>query len=110
MLLAVASVSSLRKAVQVALRKLENDPDLPDRTEPYTYTNWRPVRISSVINILPMFIYEQQDGAAMDSPVSAVTADLYMEGSGGDILKTSIFTLETRQITFFFDSFHDNTG
>ena len=36
MLLAVASVSSLRKAVQVALRKLENDPDLPDRTEPYT--------------------------------------------------------------------------
>ena len=51
-------------------------------------------------------IYEQQDGAAMDSPVSAVTADLYMEGSGGDILKTSIFTLETRQITFFSDSFH----
>jgi len=68
-------------AVQVALRKLENDPGLPGRT------NLTPTQISDLLGFVlratyfqyNRSIYEQQDGAAMGSPVSAVIANLYME-------------------------------
>ncbi|KAL9954516.1 hypothetical protein ACROYT_G042066 [Oculina patagonica] len=68
-------------AVQAALRKLENDPSLADRT---TLT---PAQIADLLNFVLRStyfqyngsIYEQQEGAAMGSPVSAVVANLYME-------------------------------
>ncbi|KAL9965907.1 hypothetical protein ACROYT_G029766 [Oculina patagonica] len=68
-------------AVQAALRKLEDDPSLADRT---TLT---PAQIATLLKFVLRstyfqyngFIYEQQEGAAMGSPVSAVIANLYME-------------------------------
>ncbi|KAL9958479.1 hypothetical protein ACROYT_G035496 [Oculina patagonica] len=68
-------------AVQAALRKLGNDPSLADRT---TLT---PAQIADLLNFVLRStyfqyngsIYEQQEGAAMGSPVSAVVANLYME-------------------------------
>ncbi|KAL9970709.1 hypothetical protein ACROYT_G023121 [Oculina patagonica] len=68
-------------AVQAALRKLENDPSLADRT---TLT---PAQIADLLNFALRStyfqyngsIYEQREGAAMGSPVSAVFANLYME-------------------------------
>ena len=68
-------------AVQAARRKLESDPGLADRT---TLT---PAEIADLLNFLLRStyflyngsIYEQQEGAAMGSPVSAVIANLYME-------------------------------
>ncbi|KAL9952669.1 hypothetical protein ACROYT_G039957 [Oculina patagonica] len=68
-------------AVQAALRKLENDPSLADRT---TLT---PAQIADLLNFVLRStyfqyngsIYEQQEGAATGSPVSAVVANLYME-------------------------------
>ncbi|KAL9967396.1 hypothetical protein ACROYT_G025613 [Oculina patagonica] len=68
-------------AVQAALRKLENDPSLADRT---TLT---PSKITDLLNFVLRStyfqyngsIYEQRKGAAMGSPVSAVVANLYME-------------------------------
>ena len=68
-------------AVQATLRKLENDPSLADRT---TLT---PAQIADLLNFVLRStyfqyngsIYEQREGAAMGSPVSAVIANLYME-------------------------------
>ena len=68
-------------AVQAALRKLEADPCLANRT---TLT---PAQIADLLDFVLRstyfqydgLIYEQQEGAAMGSPVSAVIANLYME-------------------------------
>ena len=59
----------------------ENDPGLADRTNP------TPTQIVDFLNFVLRStyfqyngsIYEQKDGAAMGSPVSAVIANLYME-------------------------------
>ena len=67
--------------VQTALRKLKSDPHLADRT---TLT---PVQIADLLDFILRStyfqhngsIYEQRDGAATGSPVSAVIANLYME-------------------------------
>ena len=67
--------------VQAALRKLESDPTLADRT---TLT---PAQIADLLDFVLRSIYfqyngsiyEQREGAAMGSPVSAVIANLYME-------------------------------
>ena len=67
-------------AVQAALQKMENDAGLADRT---TLT---PVQIADLLNFVLRStyfqyngsIYEQRDGTAMGSPVSAVIANLYM--------------------------------
>ena len=67
--------------VQAALRKLEADPCLANRT---TLT---PAQIADLLDFVLRstyfqydgLIYEQQEGAAMGSPVSAVIANLYME-------------------------------
>ena len=69
-------------AVKAALCKLENNPGLADRT------NLTPTQIADLLNFVLRStyfqyngsIYEQKDGAAMGSPVSAVIANpLYME-------------------------------
>ena len=69
-------------AVKAALCKLENDPGLADRT------NLTPTQIADLLNFVLRStsdfqynesIYEQKDGAAMGSPVSAVIANLYVE-------------------------------
>ena len=68
-------------AVKAALCKLENDPGLADRT------NLTPTQIADLLNFVLRStyfqyngsIYEQKDGAAMGSPVSAVIANLHME-------------------------------
>ena len=65
-------------AVQAALRKLQNDPDLPNRT------NLTPTQIVDLLNFILRStyfqyngsIYEQPDGAAMGSLVSAVIANI----------------------------------
>jgi len=67
--------------VKAALYKLENDPGLADRT------NLTPTQIADLLNFVLRStyfqyngsIYEQNDGAAMGSPVSAVIANLCME-------------------------------
>ncbi|KAL9972374.1 hypothetical protein ACROYT_G018660 [Oculina patagonica] len=72
---------SIDGAVQAALRKLENDPSLADRT---TLT---PAQITDLLTLVMRTtyfqyngsIYEQQEGAAMRSLVSAVIGNLYME-------------------------------
>jgi len=67
-------------AVKAALCKLENDPGLADRTN-LTPTNCRPFKLCLKIHVFPIqqVDYEQKDGAAMGSPVSAVIANLYLE-------------------------------
>ena len=68
-------------AVQAASQKLENDRDLVNRT------NLTPTQIADLLNFVlrsihfqyNWSIYEQQDGAVMGSPVSAVIANIYME-------------------------------
>ena len=68
-------------AVQAALRRLESDPTLADRT---TLT---PAQIADLLDFVLRStyfqcngsIYEQREGAAMGIPVSAVIANLYME-------------------------------
>ena len=68
-------------AVQAAMQKLENVPSLSD------HTTLTPTQIAELLNFVLTFtyfqyngsIYEQQDGAAMGSPVSTVIASLYME-------------------------------
>ena len=67
--------------MQATLRKLESDPTLADRT---TLT---PAQIANLLDFVLRCtyfqyngsIYEQREGAAMRSPVSAVIANLYME-------------------------------
>ena len=71
----------IEDAVQAALRKLGNDSDLAN------HTNLTPTKIADLLNFVLRStyfqyngqIYEQQDGAAMGSPVSAVIANIYME-------------------------------
>ena len=68
-------------AVQAELRKLESDPTLADRT---TLT---PAQIANLLDFVLRStyfqyngsIYEQREGTAMGSPVSAVIANLHME-------------------------------
>ena len=70
---------SIEGAVQAALRKLENESDLANRR------NLTPTLIADRMNLRSTYfqyngsIYEQQDGAAMTSSVSAVIASIYME-------------------------------
>ena len=72
---------SIEGAVQAALRKLENESDLANRR------NLTPTLIADRMNLVLRStyfqyngsIYEQQDGAAMTSSVSAVIASIYME-------------------------------
>ena len=72
----------IEDAVKAALRKLENYPGLPDRT-----VNLTPTQIADLLNFVLRStyfqyngsIYEQKDGAAMGSPVSAVIANIFME-------------------------------
>ncbi|KAL9967792.1 hypothetical protein ACROYT_G026086 [Oculina patagonica] len=71
----------IEDAVKAALRKLENDPGLADRT------NLTATQIADLLNFVLRStyfqyngsIYEQKDGAAMGSPVSAVIANIFME-------------------------------
>ena len=78
-------------AVEAALQKLENDPNLADRT---TLT---PAQIADLLNFVLRStyfqyngsIYEQREGAAMGSPVSAVIANLYMESFEEQAIATS---------------------
>ena len=78
-------------AVQAALRKLENDPSLADRT---TLT---PAQIADLLTFVLRSIhfqyngsiYEQKDGAAMRCPVSVVMANLYMESFEEQAITTS---------------------
>ena len=72
---------SIEGAVQAALRKLESDPSLAERT---TLT---PAQIADLLDFVLRSayfqysgsIYEKRDGADMGSLVSAVIANLYME-------------------------------
>ena len=78
-------------AVTAALCKLENDPGLADRT------NLTP--IADLLNFVLRCsyfqyngsIYEQKDGAAMGSPVSAVIANLYMEEFEERVIATATY-------------------
>ena len=80
-------------AVKATLCKLENDPGLVDRT------NLTPTQIADLLNFVVRStyfhyngsIYEQKDGAAMGSPVSAVTANLYMEEFEERAIATSTY-------------------
>ena len=71
----------IESAVQTAFRKLENDSGLANRT------NLTPTQIADLLNFVLRStyfqyngsIYEQQDRAAMGSPVSAVIAKIYKE-------------------------------
>ena len=80
-------------AVQTALQKLEDDPSFADRT---TLT---PARIADLLNFVLRStyfqyngsIYEQMQGAAMGSPVSAVIANLYMESFEQQAITTSTY-------------------
>ena len=80
-------------AVQAVLQKLENDPGLADRT---TLT---PAQIADLLTFVLKStyfqyngsIYEQKDGAAMGSPVSAVIANLYMENFEEQAITTSSY-------------------
>ena len=77
----VESLFTIEGAVQVALRNLEADPCLANRT---TLT---PTQIADLLDFVLRstyfqydgLIYEQQEGAAMGSPICAVIANLYME-------------------------------
>ena len=78
-------------AVQAALQKLENDPSLADRT------TLKPAQIADLLTFVLRStyfqyngsIYEQREGAAMGSPVSAVIANLYMESFEEQAITTS---------------------
>jgi len=78
-------------SVEAARRKLESDPGLVDRT---TLT---PAEISDLLDFVLRStyfqyngsIYEQQEGAAMGSPVSAVIANLYMEAFEEQVIESA---------------------
>ena len=79
--------------MKAALCKLENDPGLADRT------NLTPTQIADLLNFVLRStyfqyngsIYEQKDGAAMGSPVSAVIANLYMEEFEERVIATATY-------------------
>ena len=72
-------------------QELNNDPSLPDRTA------LTPTQIADLLNFVLRStyfkyngaLYEQQDGAPMGSPISAVIADLYMEAFKEQTLATA---------------------
>ena len=72
---------TIEGAVQAALRKLEYDIDLANRT------NLSSTQIADLLNFVLRStyfqyngsIYKQQDGAVVGSPVSAVIANIYIE-------------------------------
>ena len=68
-------------ALQAALRKLESDPTLADRTTliPAQIANLLDFVLRSTYFQYNGSIYEQLEGVAMGSPVSTVIANLYME-------------------------------
>ena len=80
-------------AVQAALQRLQSDPSIADRT---TLT---PAQIADLLTFVLRStyfqyngsIYEQKDGAAMGSPVSAVIAILYMESFEEQAITTSSY-------------------
>ena len=84
-------------AVQAALQKLENDPSLTDRT---TLT---PAQIADLLTFVLRSthfqyngsIYEQKDGPAMGSPVSAVIANLCLESFEEQAITISSYQLRT---------------
>ena len=68
-------------ALEAARRKFECDPSLADRT---TFTPAQIVDLLDFVLWSTYFqyngsIYEQREGSAMGSPISAVIANLYME-------------------------------
>jgi len=81
----------INAAVEAALQKLENDPSLADCSTP------APPPIVDLLNFVLRStyfqyngsIYEQQEGAAMGSQVSAVIANLYMESFEEQAMATS---------------------
>ena len=81
----------IEETAQAALHELNNDPSLPDRTA------LTPTQIADLLNFVLRStyfkyngaLYEQQDGAPMGSPISAVIADLYMEAFEEQTLATA---------------------
>ena len=81
----------IEETVQAAFHRLNNDPSLPDRTA------LTPTQIADLLNFVLRStyfkyngaLYEQQDGAPMGSPISAVIADLYMEAFEEQTLATA---------------------
>ncbi|XP_041483471.1 uncharacterized protein LOC121430261 [Lytechinus variegatus] len=75
-------------ACDVALQRLEADASLPDRTDlsPTQVTELLRFVLKSTYFMYDGRFYEQQEGAAMGSPVSAVIANLYMESFEEDAL------------------------
>ncbi|CAH3045255.1 unnamed protein product [Pocillopora meandrina] len=80
-------------AVQAALLKLENDPSLADRTTltPAQIADLLKFVLRSTYFLYNGSIYEQKDGAAMGSLVSAVIANLYMESFEEQAIITSSY-------------------
>ena len=80
-------------AVQAALQIWENDPSLADRT------TLMPAQIAYLLTFVlrstyfqyNASIYEQKEGTAMGSPVSAVIANLYMESFEEQAITTSSY-------------------
>jgi len=68
-------------AVQATRRKLETDPDIENRTSvtPAEIAGLLDFVLRSIYFQYNGWIYEQQEGAATGSPVSAVISNLYME-------------------------------
>ena len=83
----------IEDAVKATLHKLENDPGLADRT------NITPAQIADLLNFVLRStyfqyngsIYEQKDGAAMGSPVSAVIANIFMEDFEEHTIPSAIY-------------------
>ena len=88
---------SIDVAVQAALQKLEDDPSLADRTTltPAQIANLLTVVLESTYFQYSGSIYEQQEGAAMGSPVSAIIANLYMESFEEQAITTSSYKPRT---------------
>ena len=72
---------------------LENDPSLAERTKltPAQIADLLTFKLSSTYFQYNGSIYEQKDGAAMGSPVSAVIANLYMESFEEQAITTSSY-------------------
>ena len=88
----VIAINSRRNAIQIKLEtKLENDNNLKSRTS---------MNIDHIISLLEYCLnsahfvfqgqhYEQQEGAAMRSPLSPIIANLYMENFETKTLNTA---------------------
>ncbi|XP_022109743.1 uncharacterized protein LOC110989562 [Acanthaster planci] len=74
----------------VALHHLEEDPELPDRTSlsPAEVVSLVEFVLRSTYFLYDRAYYEQTDGAAMGSPVSAVIANLYMKSFKEEALQS----------------------